>query len=336
VSAAPGRAAFFGPAVDLLIVGGGASLALAVALAALGSSWLPLGAAPVVVALANNAHFGSSTVRLYGSGDALTRFPWLSSGFLMLSLAVATAGIAWPGVGGKALVALYLSWSPFHYAAQSYGIAVLGAFRGGWALSEGLRRALYWACLMPFGYALLMGLDFGNGLGLVLTPEAVHGHPRAEAAWRAGAQFFAVASFAVPLVVLALQAARSRALPPLLVPLVVVANAVWWIALPAMEAFVVATVAHSLQYLAVVLHAHLKERGLAEAAWRQKLAAMGRVYGASALLGYGLFQCLPFAFELYGFGFAESVLVVAAVVNLHHFIVDGFIWRVRPRTAQAA
>jgi hypothetical protein len=31
-----------------------------------------------------------------------------------------------------------------------------------------------------------------------------------------------------------------------------------------------------------------------------------------------------------GFGPAESVLLVVAVINIHHFIVDAYIWKLRP------
>jgi hypothetical protein len=50
-------------------------------------------------------------------------------------------------------------------------------------------------------------------------------------------------------------------------------------------------------------------------------------HGTSLLLGYGLFECLPLAYVFAGFGAVESTLVVVAAINIHHFIVDGFIWR---------
>ena len=30
-----------------------------------------------------------------------------------------------------------------------------------------------------------------------------------------------------------------------------------------------------------------------------------------------------------GFGMAESMLLVVATINIHHFIVDAFIWKLR-------
>ena len=46
-------------------------------------------------------------------------------------------------------------------------------------------------------------------------------------------------------------------------------------------------------------------------------------------LGYALFQCWPLFYTTVGFGGVESILMVIAAINVHHFIVDGFIWRLR-------
>lgn len=46
-------------------------------------------------------------------------------------------------------------------------------------------------------------------------------------------------------------------------------------------------------------------------------------------LAFLLFQTLPFAYVAMGFGLAESLLLVTAVINIHHFVVDAYIWRLR-------
>jgi hypothetical protein len=50
-------------------------------------------------------------------------------------------------------------------------------------------------------------------------------------------------------------------------------------------------------------------------------------YGVSVLLAYGLFNCLPWAFDLAGFGLLPSVALVVVAVNIHHFVVDALVWR---------
>ena len=41
----------------------------------------------------------------------------------LVSIGVLTAAVLAPGTLGQNLQALYLTWSPYHYAAQAYGLA---------------------------------------------------------------------------------------------------------------------------------------------------------------------------------------------------------------------
>jgi hypothetical protein len=59
------------------------------------------------------------------------------------------------------------------------------------------------------------------------------------------------------------------------------------------------------------------------------LGHASRFYAASFALGYLLFYVWPFAFLLAGFPLSESMLLCVAVINIHHFIVDRYIWRLR-------
>jgi hypothetical protein len=43
-----------------------------------------------------------------------------------------------------------------------------------------------------------------------------------------------------------------------------------------------------------------------------------------------LFFVVPMAYIPLGFTLAQSVLMMTVIINLHHFIVDGFIWRTKP------
>jgi len=52
-------------------------------------------------------------------------------------------------------------------------------------------------------------------------------------------------------------------------------------------------------------------------------------YVGCVALGYALFQCWPRAAVAAGFGIVESTFLVVAIVNVHHFIVDAYIWRLR-------
>ncbi len=112
--------------------------------------------------------------------------------------------------------------------------------------------------------------------------------------------------------------------------LAVLANGVWWVVLDYLRAFFWATIFHGLQYLVIADIFHIRDQTALPENRRGPLYHAGRFYLLSLALGYGLFYCWPYAFVLTGFGLAESVLLVAAAINIHHFIVDARIWRLAP------
>ena len=254
-------------------------------------------------------------MRLYTKPRALQELPFLTMGFPLLTLAVLTLSIAFADRIGAALQTLYLTWSPFHYAAQAYGLSLMYAYRSGCRLGEGDKRLVRAACLLPFvatliGGRLLFGLDWVE--------------PRLQAV-----RLLGWAAFAVPLLVFARQAWRRQGTLPLISLAVLASNAVWLLTLSQAGVFAWATVFHGLQYLAIVTIFHVKDRlgqpGNARG-WAWHTASF---YAACLALGYLLFEVWPFAYVLLGFGVAESMLMVAAVINLHHFIVDAYIWKLR-------
>jgi hypothetical protein len=79
---------------------------------------------------------------------------------------------------------------------------------------------------------------------------------------------------------------------------------------------------------------HVKERTRAGnvPAWRP---AAG-FYVACLVLAYVLFHLWPKAYVLAGFSYAQSYLLIVSVINVHHFIVDAYIWRLRRDPSYAA
>jgi hypothetical protein len=105
---------------------------------------------------------------------------------------------------------------------------------------------------------------------------------------------------------------------------VLVTNAVWWFVLDPIGAFTWATIFHGVQYLAIAAIFHAREQVACEGNHRGVLHHVLWFYGASLLLGYGLFYCLPWGFTAAGFGLLQSVALVVAAINIHHFVVDAF------------
>ena len=181
-------------------------------------------------------------------------------------------------------------------------------------------------CLLPFVAAFLNSP--GAGLQWFVTPATIVSHP----AWNVtltGVRIVAsVLTLLMPALFMLSLARKGKAMPAISL-LIVIANGVWWVVLDYMNAFVWATVFHSVQYLAIVLIFHVNERrarpGNTTPWW---VHALG-FYGVCLILGYALFQVLPLGFLVAGFGWAQSVVLVIAAINVHHFIVDAYIWRLR-------
>lgn len=318
---------FIHPWLDYLLIGSAWSI-LATAVLAYQPSLtgnLNLTTLAAVILLVNSAHFAASTVRLYSEPSNFNKFPFVTMVLPLLAIAVVSLAVVAPVGLGRHLQALYLTWSPYHYAAQTYGLAVMYSIRSGVPLSSQEKRLIWWTCMLPFLRSFLGAPN--SGLGWFVERESLATLPGVTTLLQFTTDALLVLIFAVP-IFLALQLFRTKGKTlPLISLLMMFANGLWWTALDFMDAFILATVAHGLQYLAIVLVYHVKDRQkvmVSEGSWFGHAA---KFYGACLLLGYGLFYCWPHAYMLAGASAAESLLLVTAVVNIHHFIVDRYIWR---------
>lgn len=322
--------AFIGPAFDLLVIGGGLSLiALGVILgvrAELGAR-IPQDLTLPLILLTTSAHFASSTVRLYTKPDAFRTLPAMTMLFPAIALAVTLVALRWPELIGRNLFLLYLSWSPYHYAAQTFGLSSMYSARAGMGLSGNDRRLLWWSCMLPFMHNFV----YSNGSGLAwFVPASVFiDQPQLLALRSALIWVTGVGVFAAPALLLGMLRFRTGRMVPVIVPCLLISNGVWWTLLQYESAFLWATIFHGLQYLAIVLVFHLKDHVPEGSPRRMKIGVAVRFYLVSLALGYVLFDVWPWFYAWLGFSFSESVLVCVAVINIHHFVVDRGIWQIR-------
>ena len=335
---------FVSPGFDLLLVGGGLTYPLVLWLLWDGASaavWIGV-SIPVLALLVNQAHFAASTMRLYTKPGSFESLPFLTMGLPLVTLVVVSGFIAFGGEAGRHLWALSLTWSPYHYAAQAFGLASMYCYRSGCPLSDRERTFLRWACLMPFFKAFLGGTGAGYGLGWIVPAAWIVADPIASGLFALAVPVLDVLVFAMPAALFAWLAwgpqpapgsdepePRRRAGMPLVSLFVLVSNGMWFVFFDYRDAFVWATVFHGLQYLAIVAIFHANDAASAPGPRRGALFQVTAFYGACVALGYALFQCWPLFYTTVGFGGVESILMVIAAINVHHFIVDGFIWRLR-------
>jgi len=319
--------------VDLVVGCGGWSLPLlALSYGLSGDS--ARGWAGVFYALAlvaNYPHYMATVYRAYGAADR---------GAHRLYTVYLTAALV--AVGAVAHVDLrllpvlftaYVMWSPWHYSGQNYGLLVMFLRRAGLAMTPGQARRLKLAFAASF-VMLLAVFNEGPSADPTVLSLGLPAVVTRAVGWTAAAAFLALG---VPALWPVVGGAGIRAAAPLLL---FVTQALWFVVPVAVSwAAGVATpqtryssgilaVMHSAQYLWVTQYFARRDEGVAWRTW---------AYWAAVVLGgLALFLPVPWLASYVGkVDFTASVLIVTAVVNLHHFMIDGVVWKLRdPRVGR--
>lgn len=336
-----------GPLPDLLLGCGLGYVALVAALGLLRpdlsrvQGWLPL-----VVLCTGVPHYGATLLRVYGTREARQRYARFAVGWTALVWAAFLVGLRLP-IAGSGLITLYLTWSPWHYTSQNYGLALMFLGRRGVPVSAGTKRLLRASFVLSYALVFLAyhraaaagGRDpmYAASESYRFLPLGIPDNVTRILALGLSGLWVAVTGLCLWRLG---RASRWRALLP--AALLVLTQALWF-ALPALgdqvapagyspgtaaaRAFIWIAIAHSVQYLWV-------SRYYARTAAGQTPTAGGALYYLQVLLAGAAIWTVPallFAPDALGrVPFEMGLgLLVAAAVNLHHFIIDGAIWKLR-------
>ena len=319
----------FSPAVDLLVGCGAWSLPL-LALTFFIQRENAVAASLAFYLLAvfcNNPHYMATIHRAYGTAADCSKYRFFTV-YVTVLLALTVALVHLVPALFPWVITLYLTWSPWHYTGQNFGIAQMLIRRSGAAPDATARQLLHASYLASFGVwavTLHTARETGDPNFLSLgIPENLATLLQVFLALMflgcAGAAF----------------ARLARRLPAraLVGPAVLTLTQSLWFVAPALltrfrglalpaSYFSAGALAfmHCAQYLWITTYYARNE----EPAFRFSRYYLGLIVGGLALFIPGPW----IASRLLGHDFVESFMIFMALVNLHHFILDGAIWKLR-------
>ncbi len=227
---------------------------------------------------------------------------------------------------------LYLTWSPWHYSGQNYGLFMMFARRAGAKPSDRERRAIYSIFLISY-LVLFLSFHTGPSSDPLFVSLGLPGRVSSLILIALAIGFISLSAFVLPRLV---QQVGWRQLFP---SLTLYSTQFIWFLLPTAITLGeglhitqsrysngVLAVMHSAQYLWITSY-YARREASAEAGGRW------RPFGYFAVLvagGIALFVPGPWlASRLFHYDFTASFLLFTALVNIHHFILDGAIWKLR-------
>ncbi|HVO82004.1 MAG TPA: tetratricopeptide repeat protein [Terriglobales bacterium] len=227
---------------------------------------------------------------------------------------------------------LYLTWSPWHYSGQNYGLFMMFARRAGAKPSTAERRALYAAFLLSY---LILFLSFHTGPSRdpLFLSLGIPGRFSSIAVLPLSLGFVLLSAYGLSAL------AEQVGWRPLLPSLTLFSTQFVWFLLPTALSFGerlqipqsrystgVLAVMHSAQYLWITSYYARRESSADNAAPWRPLA----YFGLLIVGGIALFVPGPWlASRVFHYDFTSSFLIFTALVNIHHFILDGAIWKLR-------
>ena len=341
-----------GPVSDLLLGCGALYFVFFLAQSLAGDAMrglLPMALAPLITLAVSVPHYGATLLRVMERPADRRTYGRATTWTTVTALVALFVGLRVPLLGAW-IVTLYLTWSPWHYSGQNYGIGMMFLHRRGVQVSPVAQRLYKWSFWLAFVLAIL-AIHGPSPIAEYSAPGLAAADfnfkPLGIPVGIRDALFIGFGAAYVVTVVLsfvhlrrgAVGCERGALLPAFAI---VATQALWFVApaivrrwdlLPSIEplsrdepaySFLWVAVGHALQYLWITTY-FAERSGAAPSRVRYLGKAMtaGIVAWALPALVFapGLLGDVPFD--------AGLGILVASVVNLHHFVIDGVIWKLR-------
>ncbi len=233
---------------------------------------------------------------------------------------------------------IYLTWSPWHYSGQNYGLFMMFARRAGANVDKQTQQALYGAFIASY-LILFLGFHTGPSSDPLFLSLGI---PAFVSKWE---QIILCVAFVVLSVFGFARLGRSTEWKKLVPCFTLFSSQVLWFLAPASFSLIkgwalpqnrystgVLAVMHSAQYLWITSYYARREAANAGGGGASTARSWRPLayFGVLILGGIALFVPGPWMMSRFlHYDFTASFLVFTALVNIHHFILDGAIWKLR-------
>ena len=279
----------------------------------------------------NYPHFMATVYRAYHSYDEFSRYRVFTLHVTGLLLCAGLIAHLWSPLLPW-IFTLYICWSPWHYTGQNYGLLMMFARRAGLTPSEGERQALHLSFIASY-LMLLFSFQTGSSTDPLIVSLALPARFTLPVRAMLGLFFLCATVWAFR------SLARRSSWKALLPALTLGTTQFLWFLLPAAIELLsgkeipqtryssgILAVLHSAQYLWITSYYQKKEaRAAGLTSWSFPRYLLTLLAGGIALFIPGPWL----ASRLFHADFTTSFLTFTALVNLHHFILDGVIWKLR-------
>ena len=283
--------------------------------------------------LINWPHFSMSTYRLYQNKANIQRYPFTAYAIPIIVFGGLVLSFQYPLIVAPLFVKLFMIWSPYHFAGQTIGITFVYAMRAGIKLSTLEKKVFSYFIFLTFFVATIRAEVSREGYSFYTVKYPSFAVPQ----WIADiAEYCLWISLLALIVLTVIWSYKNKRILPLIVILPAATQYLWFIQSvykPSFQEFV--PMLHSLQYIIIAWGIQLKEKldsNKITPSRKFVVNETARWFAINFVGGAILFYMLPKVGALLNFPTLFSIAVVFAAIQIHHFFVDGVIWKLRNST----
>ena len=281
--------------------------------------------------MVNYPHYAATYYRVYPRKGETTRYVAQAVWTPLLLLPIMVACGVFAQKAMPWLLAAYLLFSGWHYCGQSYGIGLIFAGKAGAPFSEGEKWILRWPIYSSFIFSwLYLQSDAAPALPPLFGFQLPSLH-LPNIGWQITLGL-TIAGILAYIGVCVKRRQQAKPAPPMGTHVLLATHLVWFLCSVQYPAFLaVVPFFHCLQYLVVTTYCEAKESGGSQQpANFLRSGRFRNYYVIQVVTGSLLFVGVPYGLSLLHVApFLLLSALATCFLNIHHFVLDGAIWKIR-------